>query len=277
MDMDSVQIHPTAIVERGAELDSGVFVGPFCIVGSHVKLGKGTKLQSHCVVVGHTSLAENNEVFPFASVGNVPQDLKYKGEPTTLIIGSGNKIRESATLQPGTVQALGTTQIGDNNLFMAYSHIAHDCIVGNGNIFANSVALSGHVTVGNFATIGGIVGVHQFVKIGDYSMTAAGAVVVQDLPPYCMAQGDRAQLRGLNLIGLKRRGFSTETISKIKKAYKLVFLSGAPTLNAGLDACYAENLNSDVAVDFLLKFLQESERGTMRPPSQAQSAGLDEK
>ncbi|MEY2987417.1 MAG: hypothetical protein RJB13_938, partial [Pseudomonadota bacterium] len=211
----NTNIHPTAIVHPGAELDSEVVVGPFCTVGSHVKIGRGTKLISHVVIDGHTTIGAQNEIFPFASVGTVPQDLKYNGEPTILTIGDRNKIRECATLQPGTVQGGGQTVVGSNNLFMAYTHVAHDCIVGNDNIFANSVQLSGHVEVHNGAVIGGISGIHQFCRIGDMAMVAAGSIVVQDVPNFCVAQGDRATLRGLNVVGMRRKGLTASDLANI--------------------------------------------------------------
>jgi UDP-N-acetylglucosamine acyltransferase len=266
--MTDVYIHPTSIVHKGAYLDTGVNIGPFCIVGANTKIGKNTTLQSHCVVTGHTTLGEENQIFPFASVGNTPQDLKYKGEATTLFIGNKNIIRESVTLQPGTIQATATTIIGNENLFMAYSHVAHDCVVGNNNILANSVALSGHVTVGNFVTIGGLAGVHQFVRMGDYSMTAGGAIVVEDLPPFCMSQGDRAALRGLNIVGLKRRGFSEESIFMIKKCYRRIFFGGFATVELALESCHEQKLTNNENVVKFIEFMRSTKRGVMRPPNQ---------
>jgi UDP-N-acetylglucosamine acyltransferase len=269
---NQVQIHPSALVDPKAELDSGVVVGPFCIVGPHVKLGRNTVLQSHAVIQGHTTFGESNEIFPFASVGNVPQDLKYKGEPTTLLIGSRNKIRENATLQPGTVQGGGQTVVGDGNLFMAYTHVAHDCMIGNENILANGVQLSGHVTIGNRAVLGGLCGVHQFCRIGNYAMAAAGSMVAQDLPHFCMAQGDRAYLRGLNIVGLRRGGVVASAVAAVKAAYKLIFLSGAPTVDAAIEMCREQGLLEVEVVKSMVEFLRTSQRGVMRPSGEMEAS-----
>lgn len=261
----NVTIHPTAIVEPGAELDSGVVVGPFCTVGANVKVGRGTKLLSHVVLSGHTTIGEENEIFPFASVGTIPQDLKYKGEPTLLIIGDRNKIRESATLQPGTVQGGGRTVVGHNNLFMAYTHVAHDCIIGNDNIFANSVQLSGHVEVNNGAVVGGISGIHQFCRIGDMAMVAAGSIVVQDVPNFCVVQGDRATLRGMNVIGMKRKGLVASDLAALKSIYKQLFLSPLPTVDETIEACRSKGLLNNPHAKRMVEFIREARRGVVRP------------
>jgi len=216
-------IHPSAIVSPSAELDEEVQVGPYAVVGPHVKIGRGSILHSHCVVEGHTTMGAENEVFQFASIGTVPQDLKFKGEPAELIIGSRNKFREGVTAHIGTEPGGMKTVVGDDNLFMAYSHIAHDCIVGNGNVIANSVALAGHVTIGNRTILGGMTGIHQFCYIGDFAMISGGSMVGHDVPPFCFAQGDRAVLRGINVVGLKRGGIDTKDISDIRKVYRVVF------------------------------------------------------
>jgi UDP-N-acetylglucosamine acyltransferase len=261
----SVSIHPTAIVHPNAQLDSDVVVGPFCTVGANVKIGRGTKLISHVVLDGHTSLGEFNEIFPFASVGAVPQDLKYKGEPTLLIIGDRNKIRECATLQPGTVQGGGKTVVGNNNLFMAYTHVAHDCIVGNDNIFANSVQLSGHVEIHNGVVVGGISGIHQFCRIGDMAMIAAGSIVVQDVPNFCVAQGDRATLRGMNVIGMRRRGLTATDLSVLKSLYKQFFLSPLPTVAETMEACRQQGLLDNAHALRMAEFISSAHRGVVRP------------
>jgi UDP-N-acetylglucosamine acyltransferase len=261
----NVTIHPTAIVYPGAELDSDVVVGPFCTVGANVKIGRGTRLISHAVVDGHTTLGEGNEIFPFASVGTVPQDLKYKGEPTLLLIGDRNKIRECATLQPGTIQGGGKTVVGSNNLFMAYTHVAHDCIIGNDNIFANSVQLSGHVEIHNGAVIGGISGIHQFCRIGDMAMVGAGSVVVQDVPNFCVAQGDRATLRGMNVIGMKRKGLTASDLAALKSVYKQFFLSPLPTVEETIDVCRSKGLLENPHANRMMDFIRAARRGVVRP------------
>lgn len=261
----NTNIHPTAIVHSSAELDSDVVIGPYCTVGAHVKIGRGTKLISHVVVDGHTSIGADNEIFPFASVGTVPQDLKYKGEPTLLTIGDRNKIRECATLQPGTVQGGNKTVVGDDNLFMAYTHVAHDCIIGNNNIFANSVQLSGHVEVHNGAVIGGISGIHQFCRIGDMAMVAAGSIVVQDVPNFCVAQGDRATLRGLNVVGMRRKGLTASDLASIKDIYKRIFLNPLPTLDETIEACRQSGLLEGRHAQSFIEFIQSARRGVVRP------------
>ncbi|NBX18137.1 MAG: acyl-ACP--UDP-N-acetylglucosamine O-acyltransferase [Proteobacteria bacterium] len=260
-----MSIHPTAIVHPDAQLDSEVVVGPYCTVGANVKIGRGTKLISHVVLDGHTTLGEFNEVFPFASVGTIPQDLKYKGEPTLLLIGDRNKIRECATLQPGTVQGGGKTVVGNNNLFMAYTHVAHDCIIGNDNIFANSVQLSGHVEIHNGVVVGGISGIHQFCRIGDMAMIAAGSIVVQDVPNYCVAQGDRATLRGMNIIGMRRRGLTATDLNVLKSLYKQFFLSPLPTVAETMEACREQGLLDNPHALRMAEFIASANRGVVRP------------
>ncbi|MDH3444884.1 MAG: acyl-ACP--UDP-N-acetylglucosamine O-acyltransferase, partial [Deltaproteobacteria bacterium] len=202
-----LKLHATAVVDRKAEIDADVDIGPYCVIGPGVKIGKGTKLKSHVVVEGRTTLGEENVIFPFATVGMIPQDLKYKGEPSELLIGDRNTIREYASLNPGTLGGGMVTRIGNQNLLMMYCHIAHDCILGNGNVIANGATLGGHVIIENYVIVGGLVGIHQFVKIGSGAILGAGSMVSKDVPPFCNATGDRARLRGLNLEGLRRRGF----------------------------------------------------------------------
>jgi UDP-N-acetylglucosamine acyltransferase len=252
-------------VHPSAQLDSDVVVGPYCTVGANVKIGRGTKLISHVVLDGHTTLGEFNEIFPFASVGTIPQDLKYKGEPTLLLIGDRNKIRECATLQPGTVQGGGKTVVGHNNLFMAYTHVAHDCIIGNDNIFANSVQLSGHVEIHNGVVVGGISGIHQFCRIGDMAMIAAGSIVVQDVPNYCVAQGDRATLRGMNIIGMRRRGLTATDLTVLKSLYKQFFLSPLPTVAETMEACRQQGLLDNAHALRMAEFISSAHRGVVRP------------
>ncbi len=259
----SVQIHPTAIIEQGAEIDSGVTIGPYAIIGSHVKIGKNCKIHSHALITGHTFLGEENEVFSFASVGNRPQDLKYKGEPTELLIGSKNIIREYVTLQPGTIQGGGKTVIGSQNLFMAYSHVAHDCVVGNQNVIANAVQIAGHVTIDNMAIIGGLCAIHQFVHIGDLAMLGGGSATVKDIPPYCVSEGNRAILRGLNIEGMKRRNISPEARSAIKTAYKIMFLKGHPTLDQAFNEI--GTLIQIPEVEKFINFIRTAKRGISHP------------
>lgn len=221
----SSRIHPTAIIHDGAELGNEVDIGAYSIIGPHVKLGDGCQIGPHVVIEGYTTLGRETSVSQFASVGSAPQDLKFHGEPSTLVIGERNKIREYVTLQPGTESGTMATIIGDENLFMANSHVAHDCRVGNNNVLANSCALAGHVQTGNGVILGGLVGIHQFVRIGDLVMISAGSMVGSDIPPFCNGQGDRCFLRGINLIGLRRAGFGQEDIAEVRRTYRHFFSS----------------------------------------------------
>jgi UDP-N-acetylglucosamine acyltransferase len=268
----SSKVHPSAVVHAKAQLSEGVVVGPFCVIGENVKIGAGTVLHSHVVIEGHTSIGNKNEIFPFASIGHAPQDLKYRNEPTLLEIGDSNKIRECVTLQPGTVQDKGVTRIGNGNLFMAYTHVAHDCIVGNQNVFANAMQLAGHVVVGNQCVIGALSGIHQFCQIGDLAMLAAGSKVTHDIPPFTTCQGDRAVLRGLNAIGLKRKGYTSEDLQKLKQAYRILFLEGHATLGKALEVIKPMNLLSSEAVVIFCDFVEKSTRGVTRPEINASLA-----
>jgi UDP-N-acetylglucosamine acyltransferase len=252
-------IHSTAIISSGAEIGAGTTVGPYSVVGPHVKLGRNNRIASHVVIEGYTTIGDENQIYQFASVGSNPQDLKFKGEASQLIIGNGNIIREYATLQPGTSGGGMKTTIGDKNLFMVNSHIGHDSIVGSGNVFANSVAIAGHVTIGNNVNIGGLVGIHQFVHLGDVAFIAGGSMVTQDIPPYCLAEGNRAGLVGLNSIGLKRRGFSEDQISDIKRAYREIFMGAGVFKDRVLEAIAKYSEASHVLV--LLNAIKNSERG----------------
>ncbi len=260
----STDIHPTAIVDPKAELGSGVRVGPYSVIGPNVVLHENCRIASHVVIEGYTTVGESTEVFQFASVGSKPQDLKYRGEASTLVIGARNQIREYATLQPGTENGNMTTVVGDNNLFMANSHVGHDCVVGSNNVFANSVALAGHVTVHNNAILGGLVGVHQFVRLGDFVMLGAGSMVGNDVPPFCIGQGDRCYLRGINTIGMQRNGFDGDQIADIKKVYRILF-SGGGNFKERLAEIPDEIAGSD-HVRKMTDFLVESERGIMGRP-----------
>lgn len=256
------KLHPTAIVDARAELDCEVEIGPYCVVGAGVQIGKGTELRSHVAVQGWTTLGENNVVFPFASVGSPPQDLKYKGEPSRLWIGNGNTIREYVSLNPGTSGGGMVTRVGDQNLLMMYCHIAHDCIVGDRNVIANGATLGGHVVVEDHVIVGGLVGIHQFVRIGSGAILGAGSMVSMDVPPYCNATGDRARLRGLNLEGLKRRGFDKATIGAIRQAYRIAFRSKLKTEDAL--ARIRQELPAIPEVEKFVQFIAGSRRGVCR-------------
>lgn len=256
------KIHETALVDPHAEIDVNVEVGAYSIIGPKVKIGKGTRIRSHVVVEGNTTLGEGNIIFQFASVGSVPQDLKYKGEYSQLIIGHHNTIREFVSLNPGTTGGGMVTRIADHNLLMMYCHIAHDCILGSHNIIANGATLGGHVEIEDYAIVGGLVGIHQFVKVGTSAILGAGSMVSKDIPPYCNATGDRARLRGLNLEGLRRRGFSREQIEILKKVYRILFQSGLRTKEA-LKKIRREFPKS-AEVERLASFIENSERGICR-------------
>ncbi len=216
-------IHPTALVDPKAELDSGVSIGPYTVVGPHVKVGAGTRIGPHCVIEGHTTIGRDNRVYQFVSLGSDNQDKKYAGEPCELIIGDRNTIREYSTYHIGTVQGGGVTRLGNDNWMMAYTHLAHDCIVGNNTIFANNAQLAGHVEVGDWVILGGFTVVHQFVRIGAHAMTAMCSLLFADVPPFVMAQGQPAAGRSMNFEGLRRLGFSAQRISAIKAMHKALY------------------------------------------------------
>jgi len=216
-------IHPTALVDPKAELDSGVSIGPYTVVGPHVKVGAGTRIGAHCVIEGYTTIGRDNRVYQFVSLGSDNQDKKYAGEPCELIIGDRNTIREYSTYHIGTVQGGGVTRLGNDNWMMAYTHLAHDCIVGNNTIFANNAQLAGHVEVGDWVILGGFTVVHQFVRIGAHAMTAMCSLLFADVPPFVMAQGQPAAGRSMNFEGLRRRGFSAQRISAIKAMHKALY------------------------------------------------------
>jgi UDP-N-acetylglucosamine acyltransferase len=257
-----LSIHPTAIVDGRAELDPSVAVGPFSVLGPHVRVGAGTVIGAHVVIEGRTTLGKNNRVFQFSALGGAPQDLKYAGEDTELIIGDGNRIREFTTLHIGTAGGGGVTRVGNENLIMANAHVAHDCQIGDGVVMANCATLAGHVRVEDHAVLGGLCAVHQFCRIGRNALLAGGTIVVMDIPPFCLARGDRARLAGLNVIGLKRRGFTAEAVARIKQAYKILFRSKLP-LAAGLQQTRAE-LAGHPEIDELLRFMETSERSMTR-------------
>lgn len=255
-------IHPSAIVHPKAEIAAEVEIGPFSVIGEHVKIGRGTRVGPHVVIDGWTEIGEACTIFPFASIGLVPQDLKFHGEASRVRIGSHTVIRESVTIHRGTEGGGGETVIGDHNLLMAYAHVAHDCRVGNHVILANAATLAGHILVGDHAVVGGLTGVHQFVRIGTHSMIGGASAVPQDIPPFTSAAGNRAKLYGLNLVGLKRRGFSEERIGALKQAYRIIFRSKLTLKEALQQAREAVGTSEDACL--LIDFVESSERGVTR-------------
>jgi len=260
--MSSSRVHPTAVVDPRAELDVDVEIGPYCVVGADVKIGKSCRIHSHAVLGGRTTLGAGNVIFPFASVGTVPQDLKYKGEPSELVIGERNTIREYVSLNPGTAGGGMMTRVGNQNLLMMQCHIAHDCILGDRNVVANGATLGGHVVIEDFVIVGGLVGIHQFVRIGTGAILGAGSMVSKDVPPYCNATGDRAKLHGLNLEGLKRRGVDKSVIALIRKAYRIVFQSALRTEDALKKI--REELPAVPELEKFVSFIAQSQRGVCR-------------
>ncbi len=255
-------IHQSAIVEDGAVIGAGVHIGPFCYVGSQVEIGEGTVLKSHVVVNGITKIGRDNEIYQFSSIGEVNQDLKYAGEPTRVEIGDRNRIRESVTIHRGTAQGGNLTKVGSDNLLMINAHIAHDCVIGNRCIFANNATLGGHVTVDDFAIIGGMTAVHQFCVIGAHVMVGGCSGVAQDVPPYVIAQGNHATPFGLNIEGLKRRGFEKESLHAIRNAYKILYRSGKTLEEAKPEI--AELAKQHPAVQLFVDFFERSTRGIIR-------------
>ncbi|OOF67837.1 acyl-ACP--UDP-N-acetylglucosamine O-acyltransferase [Rodentibacter caecimuris] len=258
----SAKIHPSSIIEKGAKIGENVVIGPFCVVGGEVEIGKGTVLHSHVVVNGMTQIGEDNQIFQFASIGEANQDLKYKGEPTKTIIGHRNRIRESVTIHRGTIQGGGVTRVGDDNLFMINAHIAHDCQIKNRCILANNATLAGHVELDDFVIVGGMSAIHQFVIIGAHVMLGGGSMVSQDVPPYVMAQGNHAQPFGVNLEGLKRRGFDKPTLHAIRNVYKLIYRSGK-TLEEVIPEI-EQIAETESSISFFLDFFKRSTRGIIR-------------
>jgi UDP-N-acetylglucosamine acyltransferase len=260
--MSAPHIHPTAIIDPGATLAPDVRVGPYSVVGPRVRIGPGTVVGPHVVIEGRTTIGARNQIFQFAAIGAIPQDLKYHGEDSELVIGDDNRIREFCTLQPGTEGGGMLTRIGNANLLMNYSHIAHDCILADRTIVANGVQLGGHVLVEDGAVLGALAGIHQFVRIGEAAIVGAGSMVSQDVPPYCNATGDRATLHGLNTLGLKRRGLSEETVHALKRAYRIMFQSGLRTGEAV--ARVRAELPGIAEVERFAAFIEKSERGVCR-------------
>lgn len=255
-------IHPTAVIHSKAQIADGVEIGPYTVVGEHVKIGKDTRISSHVLIEGWTTIGERNQILSFSSIGTPPQDIGYRNEETALIIGNDNVIRECATIHRATTKQDRKTVIGNNNFLMAYSHVAHDSTLGNHIIMANSVALGGHIVIEDYAILGGIVAVHQFVRIGAYAIVGGMTGVSMDIPPYVSASGGRAQLYGLNLVGLKRRGFTDEAINTLKKVYKIIFRSGL-TQDEAFQKVQAEFPGSPEAAHFV-EFMKNSKRGVTR-------------
>ena len=255
-------IHPTAIIEAGAQIADDVAIGPYCIIGPKVSISSGTTLKSHVVISGRTTIGKNNKIYPFASIGEDPQDKKFADEDTQVIIGDGNTIREYVTINLGTTDDKGITRVGDDNWIMAYVHIAHDCIVGNNTIFANNATLAGHVHIDDYAILGGFTLVHQFCQVGKYSFTGMGTSLGKDLPPYVTAHGAPALPRGINSEGLKRNGFDSDSISRIKQCYRMLYRQDLLFQQALLkmDETYPDHEE----IVLLSKFCKRSERGIVR-------------
>ncbi|GAB7536382.1 acyl-ACP--UDP-N-acetylglucosamine O-acyltransferase [Burkholderia sp. 22PA0099] len=260
------RIHPTAIIEPGAQIDATVEIGPYAIIGANVTIGARTTIGSHSVIEGHTTIGEDNRIGHYASIGGRPQDMKYKDEPTRLVIGDRNTIREFTTIHTGTVQDTGVTTLGDDNWIMAYVHIGHDCRVGNHVIMSSNAQMAGHVEVGDWAIVGGMSGVHQFVRIGAHSMLGGASALVQDVPPFVISAGNKAVPHGINVEGLRRRGFSAESISTLRSAYRVVYKSGK-TLDeakAELRELVAAGGEGVEALTAFVDFIDASQRGIIR-------------
>lgn len=255
-------VHPSALVAAGASLGAGVEIGPYSVIGAGVSLGEGTTVGAHVHIAGQTTIGRDNRLFPFSSIGDIPQDRKYDGAVTRTVIGDRNVIREFVSINAGTAQDRGVTTIGDGNWLLAYSHIAHDCVVGNETTFSNNAQLAGHVVIEDHAVLGGFVGVHQFCRVGAHAMVAAGSIVLQDVPPYVTAAGYPAKPRGTNSEGLRRRGFSAEDIAAIRRAYKILYRGGL-ALNEALAQIAAEARRAP-ALERLAAFLQSPGRGIIR-------------
>lgn len=256
------KIHPTAIVDPKVRIGRGVSIGPYAVITGDVEIGDGTKVGPHVVIEGRTRIGSNCHIYQFSSIGAPPQDKKYKGEDTSLLIGNNNVIREFVTINRGTAHGGGVTEIGDDNLLMAYVHIAHDCYIGNSCILANAATLAGHIRIEDRAIIGGLVAIHQFVRIGSYSMVGGASAVTMDVPPYCTVAGNRAKLYGLNRVGLERAGFKREEIEAIDKAYRIIFRSGK-VLKEALNEV-EEGFGHNSHIRYLIDFIKTSKRGVTR-------------
>ncbi|MFH1223300.1 MAG: acyl-ACP--UDP-N-acetylglucosamine O-acyltransferase [Pseudomonadota bacterium] len=257
-------IHPTAIVESGAKIGDDVYIGPYCIIGPNVDIGNSTRLEAHVSISGHTIIGKNNRIYPFASIGQPPQDLKYKGEPTRVVIGDNNTVREYVTINCGTITGHKVTTVGDNNMLMAYSHVAHDCVVHNNVVMANNVALAGHVTLEDYVVLGGFVGVTQFNKIGMHAYVGAYSLIRSDFPPFFTGKGlDDFKVQSVNAVGLSRRGFSDDAIRRLKNAYKLLYVKKGVLLEEVIRELKKEVSDSD-EIAYLLRFIENSKNGIVR-------------
>ena len=270
MTFENVTVHPTAIIEEGAEIGAGSSIGPYCTIGSNVKLGDNVTLKSHVALDGHTTIGEGTIIYPFASIGSAPQDLKYNGEPSELIIGKNNTVREHVTMNPGTETGSMKTVVGDNGLFMVGVHIAHDCVIGDNVIMANNATLGGHVVVGDRALIGGLAAVHQFVRIGAFAVIGGMSGVESDVIPFGRVKGERASLAGLNLVGLERGGFDKSQIKQIQKAVNMIF-GDEGNLDERIDAV-SNNFEGDELVMKLVDFARNKQRFGLCQPAQKQAA-----
>lgn len=259
-------IHPTAIIDPQAELADSVEVGPYAVIGPHVRIDAHTKIGAHVVIDGHTTIGKDNTFFHFSSIGGAPQDKKYKNEPTRLEIGDRNTVREFCTFNLGTVQDGGVTRVGNDNWIMAYVHLAHDCQVGNNTIFANNAQLAGHVQIGDWVILGGFTHIHQFCKVGAHAMTGMGTCLTQDVPPFVMLSGNPAAAHGVNVEGLKRRGFDSAQIQAIRAAYKILYKSGLTLEQAKqeLERHQEQHAGSSAQLQLLRDFLQTTTRGIVR-------------
>ena len=257
-------IHKTAIVDKKAKILDNVEIGPYCIIGPEVEIGNDSVLHSHVNIVGNTKIGENNQIYPFSSIGTPPQDLKYKGEKNSLVIGNNNKFREYVNINPGTRQGGGITKIGDNNLFMVYCHVAHDCLISNNIVLANNVQVGGHVTIQNSAIVGGSCAIHQFSRIGESAMIGGMTGVLSDVIPFGLSMGNRNNLVGLNLIGLRRSKFSNENIKKIQLAYEIIFKT--PSFRENMDQLNNDLKNSEF-VKKILNFINSDKKRPISLPS----------
>ena len=260
--MSAIKIHSTAIIDVTAELDSSVEIGPYSIIGANVKIDADTRVAGHVIINGPTNIGKNNHIFQYSSLGEAPQDKKYKNEPTLLEIGDNNTIREFCTFNRGTIQDKGITKIGNDNWIMAYVHIAHDCEIGNHTILANNSSLAGHVDIDDYAILGGFTLIHQFCKVGSHVITAVGSVVFKDIPPYVTAAGYDAKPHGINAEGLKRRGFSSDSILQIKRAYKALYRNGLTLEEAKIELAAMQVTTPEIGI--LTDFLNVSNRGIVR-------------
>jgi UDP-N-acetylglucosamine acyltransferase len=260
------KVHPTALVDSAAELAETAAIGPYAIVGPRVRIGAGTTVGAHCVIEGRTTIGRDNRIFQFCSIGAVPQDKKYAGEDTALEIGDRNTIREFCTFNVGTAQDAGTTRIGADNWIMAYVHIAHDCQVGDQTILANNATLAGHVHLGDWAFIGGLTGVHQFVRIGAHAMAGFASAVTQDVPPFMTVDGNPLAVRGFNVEGLRRRGFGPARIAAVKQMHRLLYRSGLTLADAraAIEALATTQPEAAADVATMTDFLARSTRGIAR-------------